>query len=47
MTATPSMTPKTSVTGVLLACAGAATLALLLQTVNLPEIGGWRSTNAA
>lgn len=47
MTVTPSMTPKTSMTGVLLACVGAAALMAIVQMVDLPGSGGWRSTNAA
>lgn len=45
MTVTPTMTPKTSMTGVLLACVGAAALFSVLQMIEVPGSGGWRSTN--
>jgi hypothetical protein len=47
MTVTPSMNPTTTVTGVLLAFVGAATLVLTLQTIELGASAGWRSTNSA
>jgi hypothetical protein len=47
MTATPSMTTKTNVTGLMLAGIAAATLVALLQLVQLPGIGGWRTSAAA
>jgi len=46
MTVVPPMTPKTTVIGALLACFGAAALISVLQLVELPGSGGWRSTNA-
>jgi hypothetical protein len=46
MTVAPSMTPKTSMTGVLFACVGAAALISVLQLVEMPGSGGWRATVA-
>jgi hypothetical protein len=46
MTVAPSMTQKSTVTGVLLACAGAAALISILQLVEMSGTGGWRSTVA-
>ena len=47
MTVAPSMTTQTTVTGVLLACVGAAALISILQLVQLPGAGGWRAGAAA
>lgn len=47
MTVTPSINPTATVTGGLLAFAGAVALALTLQTIDLGASAGWRSTNAA
>jgi hypothetical protein len=46
MTVAPSITTQTTVTGVLLACVGAAALISILQLVELPGSGGWRATVA-
>jgi hypothetical protein len=47
MTATPSMTPNSTatVTGVLLACVGAAALIAVVQSVALSGAGSFRGTH--